>query len=58
MKVSDLMTKGPMTTPSDVLVIHAMEQMEAIHVLPVIEGEKVVGLLRMHDVVQAGLGKK
>lgn len=56
MTLSQLMTKAPVTIRPDVLVVQAMQQMEAIHVLPVVESEKIVGLLRMHDVVSAGLG--
>jgi arabinose-5-phosphate isomerase len=57
----DLMTADPITIAGDLLAIHALERMErnrrkAIGVLPVVEeGARMVGLLRLHDLVQAGL---
>ena len=47
--------------PGDILAITALEQMEhnrrkAIAVLPVVDGDRrMLGLLRLHDLVQAGL---
>ncbi|HSX13253.1 MAG TPA: KpsF/GutQ family sugar-phosphate isomerase [Chlamydiales bacterium] len=55
MTLSQLMTKTPVTISQEMLVSKAAEQMKAIQVLPVTDNEKVVGLLRMHDVVQVGL---
>jgi len=58
---ADLMTPDPITVDGDVLAIQALETMErnrrkAIGVLPVVdEEERMVGLLRLHDLVQAGL---
>jgi arabinose-5-phosphate isomerase len=58
---ADLMTADPITVDGDTLAIHALEQMErnrrkAIGVLPVIDADRrVLGLLRLHDLVQAGL---
>ena len=58
---SDLMTADPITVPASTLAIEAMEQMErnrrkAIGVLPVVdEQQRMQGLLRLHDLVQAGL---
>ncbi|MFM7465955.1 MAG: SIS domain-containing protein [Cyanobium sp.] len=58
---ADLMTPDPITVGGDVLAIHALETMErnrrkAIGVLPVVEeGVRMIGLLRLHDLVQAGL---
>jgi arabinose-5-phosphate isomerase len=55
------MTADPITVDGDTLAIHALEQMErnrrkAIGVLPVIDADRrVLGLLRLHDLVQAGL---
>ena len=51
----------PITVKADVLVVKALEQMEhnrrkPISVLPVVnEGHQLMGLLRLHDLVQAGL---
>ncbi|MFN9244145.1 MAG: SIS domain-containing protein [Cyanobacteriota bacterium] len=59
----DLMTADPITVAGDILAIHALERMErnrrkAIGVLPVVEdGARMLGLLRLHDLVQAGLAK-
>ena len=57
----DLMTTDPITVGSDVLVVKALEQMEhnrrqPISVLPVVNKQnQLMGLLRLHDLVQAGL---
>ena len=58
---ADLMTMDPITVNGDVLVVKALEQMEhnrrkPISVLPVVgEHKRLLGLLRLHDLVQAGL---
>jgi arabinose-5-phosphate isomerase len=58
---AELMTADPITVPGEILAITALEQMEhnrrkAIAVLPVVDGERrMLGLLRLHDLVQAGL---
>ncbi len=57
----DLMTPDPITVDGETLAISALEQMErnrrkAIGVLPVITtDQRMLGLLRLHDLVQAGL---
>jgi arabinose-5-phosphate isomerase len=56
----DLMTTSPIAVVSGMPAIEALTLMErnakkAITVLPVIDEAKVVGMLRMHDLVQAGL---
>ena len=58
--LSQLMTKQPVTTTPTQLAIDVMRQMEQdqahrIAVLPVLEAGCVVGLICMHDIVQAGL---
>ncbi|OUW29014.1 MAG: KpsF/GutQ family sugar-phosphate isomerase [Synechococcus sp. TMED169] len=62
-QASNLMTTDPITVAPDQLAVAALELMErnrrkAISVLPVeaINGE-LVGLLRLHDLVQAGLSR-
>ena len=55
------MTADPITVNPDVLVVKALEQMEhnrrkPISVLPVVNQERqLMGLLRLHDLVRAGL---
>jgi arabinose-5-phosphate isomerase len=58
--LAELMTPKPRTITPDHLAVDAMRQMEEdprrlITVLPVLENGRVVGLLRMHDILQAGL---
>ena len=58
---ADLMTADPITVEGEVLVVHALECMERnrrkpISVLPVVNSDQEMqGLLRLHDLVQAGL---
>ena len=60
MTARELMTTNPISVSAGVPAIEALTLMErntkkAITVLPVIDGENVVGMVRMHDLVQAGL---
>jgi arabinose-5-phosphate isomerase len=61
LKAGDLMTTDPITVEGGTLAVHAIERMERnrrkpISVLPVTDGERrMLGLLRLHDLVQAGL---
>jgi arabinose-5-phosphate isomerase len=56
---ADMMTRGPITVSRDMLAYDALRLMEdrpsQISVLPVSDGERVVGLLRLHDIVRSGL---
>lgn len=56
---SDLMTHDPVAVDHDVLVYDALQQMEdrpsQISVLPVVDGGACVGLVRVHDLVRAGV---
>ena len=60
---ADLMTVDPITVPGNVLAVEAIQRMErnrrkAIGVLPVLDSSsRMLGLLRLHDLVQAGLAK-
>lgn len=59
-QISTLMTSSPKTIRSDALAWDAMKMMEEdpirlITVLPVIDQGQVLGLLRMHDILQAKL---
>ena len=53
------MTLSPKSISQEQLVVDAVHAMEEagrlVTVLPVLEGMKVVGLIRMHDIVQTGL---
>lgn len=62
MKMSMLMTSFPLTVDPHLLVFEALRQMDTdstrrVTALPVVEQGRVVGLLRMHDIVQTGLRK-
>lgn len=54
-----MMTSGPITTSPDTLAFEALHIMEdrpsQISVLPVVDGEKCVGLIRLHDIVRSGV---
>jgi arabinose-5-phosphate isomerase len=58
--MGELMTPKAVCVLSHMLVWDAMKEMQKnpskwVHVTPVIEEEKVVGILRMHDIVQSGI---
>lgn len=60
MTLAKLMTFSPLTADPHLLAVEALRQMEAdssrlVMALPVVQEGKVIGLLRMHDIVQAGL---
>ncbi len=54
-----MMTRHPVTAKPEMLAFDALQLMEnrpaQISVLPVVENEKCVGLLRLHDIVRSGL---
>lgn len=54
-----MMTENPTTVVPETLAFDALQLMEnrprQISVLPVVENEKCVGLLRLHDIVKSGL---
>lgn len=54
-----MMTRSPITAPSEMLAYEALQLMEnrpsQISVLPVVENGKCVGLIRLHDIVRSGL---
>src|SRR5438045_9543590 len=58
-KAGDLMTPRPVTVSPDATLQEAMRLMEdrpsQISVLPVVEGERCVGLVRLHDLYQTDL---
>ena len=57
-KMKDVMTLSPVLIKKDILAIEAMKLMEEkqqITIMPVVEKEQLVGLIRMHDIIQTGL---
>jgi arabinose-5-phosphate isomerase len=59
-RLGDLMSAVPKSIESEHLAIDAMKLMESdqkrpFTVLPVLEKDQVVGLIKMHDIIQAGL---
>jgi arabinose-5-phosphate isomerase len=59
-RIEEVMTRAPVTIAADDLVAKAFDLFEnrptQIHVLPVVDAEKrPVGVLRLHDLVKAGL---
>ena len=57
-KMKDVMIVSPVLIKKDTLAIDAMKLMEEkkqITIIPVVENEKLVGLIRMHDIIQTGL---
>ena len=61
MSIEDAMTVNPQWIGPDVLIWESIKQMEAnvhkrISVLPVLDNhKKVIGLIHLHDAIQAGL---
>jgi arabinose-5-phosphate isomerase len=58
--IGDLMTRSPISTEANVSAWDALKLMQKdpkrwIMVLPVVEEEKVVGLIRMHDIIHTGI---
>jgi arabinose-5-phosphate isomerase len=56
-RVEDVMTKGPTTVRPDQLASEALEILNSLKrtVLFVVEGERAVGLVHMHDLLRAGV---
>jgi len=59
--MKELMTSTPLTVAKDTLAWDALKLMQRdpkkfVLVLPVVDEDKAVGILRMHDIVQAGIG--
>lgn len=58
LRVQEIMTKNPIVIEPDVLAVEAIKPMQAkeIMVLPVVDKErKPVGMIRLHDIVKAGI---
>jgi arabinose-5-phosphate isomerase len=58
-RARDVMTRDPVTTSADTMAYDALRQMEdrpsQIAILPVVDGPRCLGLLRLHDLVRIGL---
>jgi arabinose-5-phosphate isomerase len=56
-RVEDVMTRGPTTVRPDQLASEALEILNSLKrtVLFVVEGERTVGLIHMHDLLRAGV---
>lgn len=56
--LADLMTKSPISIDADSLLLSALATMEnrssQINVLPVVEDKRLIGLIRIHDIVKSG----
>lgn len=56
--VRDVMTKNPVVVDENALLLSALALMEnrqsQINVLPVVDGSKLIGLIRLHDIVKSG----
>ena len=60
LRLEDVMTVSPRSTTPDRLAFEAMKLMESspkspITVLPVVECERLIGLIKMHDIIQSGI---
>ncbi len=56
-RAGDIMTKNPRTISADEMAVNAMQQLRAheISQLVVVEGDKYLGILHLHDLVREGL---
>ncbi len=61
-KIGDVMTKSFKWIEKDELAVNALKKMEEdkklVTVLPVLENEKVIGIVRLHNIIQHGLKEK
>ena len=55
--IIEVMTRSPQTTAPAVLAAAALQQMEARHItaLPVLDGERIAGIIHIHDLLRAGV---
>ena len=59
-RISELMSPYPIVVSPDMLAHEAMQAMQAkrfVMVAPVVENRKVIGLIRMHDIIHQGIEK-
>ena len=55
--IAEVMTRAPQTTAPGVLAAAALQHMEARHItaLPVLDGERIAGIIHIHDLLRAGV---
>ena len=55
--IADVMTRAPQSTTPATLAAEALQQMEARHItaLPVLDGERIAGIIHIHDLLRAGV---
>ena len=55
--IAEVMTRAPQTTTPAVLAAEALQHMEARHItaLPVLDGERIAGIIHIHDLLRAGV---
>jgi arabinose-5-phosphate isomerase len=56
-KVSDIMTKNPLTVQHTALAADALNIMQhkEVSVLPVMNGDAYVGMVHIHDIIKEGI---
>jgi arabinose-5-phosphate isomerase len=56
-KVRDIMTKNPLRVEKNALAANALNIMQhkEISVLPVMDGEKYIGMVHIHDIIKEGI---
>lgn len=56
-RIDDVMTRSPITVGPDVLAVEALREMNRrnISALPVLDGERLVGTIRINDITGAGI---
>ncbi|QBH97809.1 arabinose-5-phosphate isomerase KdsD [Limnobaculum zhutongyuii] len=56
-KIADLMTKGGIRVRPDMLAVEALNLMQSRHITAVLvaEGDRLVGVVHMHDMLRAGV---
>ena len=54
-KAIDVMIKNPKTIASNTLAHNALKQMQKITVMPVIEDDRLIGLVRLQEIIANGI---
>jgi arabinose-5-phosphate isomerase len=59
--ISSLMSRSPISIAPDLLAWEAKKYMQKdpkrwVYMFPVVEDQKIVGIIRLHDIIHAGLG--